>query len=139
VPGIEYALRPGGYAVIFNDAGEVAAVKTPTGWMLPGGGADERESLEAAALREVGEECGLQIALGQRIGTADELVKARSDGNYYRKRCTFWIAEVVGAEGDGEDDHQLAWLTPRDALKMLLDGSQRWAVAEACRLLQREV
>jgi hypothetical protein len=37
-PGVAYVLRPGGYAVIFSDNGDVAAVSTPLGVALPGGG-----------------------------------------------------------------------------------------------------
>src|SRR5262249_10057723 len=87
VSGATYVLRPGGYAVIFSAAGEVAAVSTPQGLMLPGGGQDEGEPPETAAVREVEEECGFRIGLGPRIGMADELVYAADEGTHYRKRC----------------------------------------------------
>jgi 8-oxo-dGTP diphosphatase len=137
VPGADYLLRPGGYAVIFSAAGEVAAVSRPLGLALPGGGQEGGERPEEAAVREVEEECGLRVALGRRIGVADELVFAAEDLKYYRKRCTFFLAEVLGRSGPGEPDHELVWLAPRDAVALLLHGSQRWAVAEACRLTER--
>ena len=127
-------LRPGGYAVIFSDRGEVAVVSTPLGVVLPGGGQNGDESPEDAAVREVEEECGLRITLGPRVGVADELVFAADEQTHYRKRCTFFLARVIGRSGPGEPDHELVWLAPQDAVGMVLHGSQRWAVAEAERL-----
>jgi 8-oxo-dGTP diphosphatase len=136
-PGAAYVLRPGGYAVLFSDDGDVAAVSTPAGFALPGGGQNHGESPEEAAVREVEEECGLRVILGARIGVADELVFAADEQTHYRKRCTFFLAEVVSRPGVGERDHHLVWLSPRDALVMLLHESHRWAVAEACRRTRR--
>jgi 8-oxo-dGTP diphosphatase len=131
VPGVEYVLRPGGYAVIFNTTGEVAVVATPHGLALPGGGQDDGESPEDAAIRETREECGLRIALGRRIGIADELVYAGEEKTYFRKRCVFFVAEVVEKLGGGEADHELLWLSPERAAEELLHESQRWAAKEA--------
>jgi 8-oxo-dGTP diphosphatase len=133
--GVEYVLRPGGYAVIFNGAGAVAVVSTPRGLFLPGGGQEIEESPEEAAVREAREECGLHISLGGRIGVADELVLAESEGTHYRKRCVFFFAEIVEELGVGEPDHELAWLAPDAAARELRHESQRWAVFKACRLI----
>jgi 8-oxo-dGTP pyrophosphatase MutT (NUDIX family) len=131
VSGVAYVLRPGGYAVLFNAAGEVATVSTPLGLALPGGGQDEGERPEEAAIREVREECGLRIVLGRRLGVADELVFAAEERTYYRKRCTFFFGEVIGSSATGEPDHRLLWLSPKHAVARLLHGSQRWAVSVA--------
>ena len=57
-PGAECPLRPGGYAAAVSAAGEVAAVVTPRGLMLPGGGQQDGKAPGEAAVREVEEECG---------------------------------------------------------------------------------
>jgi 8-oxo-dGTP diphosphatase len=132
-PDVEYVPRPGGYAVIFRPTGEVAVVSTPAVLALPGGGQEPGESPEAAAVREARDECGLRIELGPLIGVADELVFADEEGKHYRKRCAFFFGRVVGRADAKETDHELLWLSPRDAMTRLAWGSQRWAVSEACR------
>jgi 8-oxo-dGTP diphosphatase len=131
----EYDLRPGGYALIFNNAGEVAAVSTPRGLFLLGGGQNLAESPEEAAIREAREECGLRISLGRRIGVADELVFAVEEGRHFRKRCVFFLAAITEQLGAGEHDHELIWLAPEIAAKSLQHKSQQWAVSTTCSSL----
>src|SRR5262249_49326776 len=107
------------------------------GLILPGGGQGPGESAEDAAIREVQEECGLRIALGRRIGIADELVYAGDEGRHYRKRCAFFLAEGVGASGAGGPDHELVWLSMTHAVARLRQGSQSWAVSEARNRINR--
>ena len=131
VTGAEYVLRPGGYAVIFDDAGRIAVVRTPAIFALPGGGQDPGESPEAAAVREAREECELAIALGPLLGVADEMEYFRGERKYYRKRCTFFVARAENLGGACETGYTLHWFTPPEAIKQLGHGSQRWAVGEA--------
>jgi 8-oxo-dGTP pyrophosphatase MutT (NUDIX family) len=136
VAGVQYVLRPGGYAVIRNTAGAIAVALTPSGFVLPGGGQDDGETPEEAAVREALEEVGLCITVCCPLGIADELVYAANEATYYRKRCTFFSAALVGYDGGGEADHRLLWMPPPHVLVVLRFRSQRWAVSEACRLMR---
>jgi ADP-ribose pyrophosphatase YjhB (NUDIX family) len=80
-PRAEYVLRPGGCAVIFSAEGDVTVISTPCGLALPGGGQQEAESPEEAAVQETREECGLRISLGAHIGVADAVVGAPRKGH----------------------------------------------------------
>ena len=128
VAGVHYVLRPGAYAVVRNEEGQIAIVRTPKGYFLPGGGQEADESPEQAAIRETREECGLHIEINERLGVADELTFAASKNIYFRKRSTFFTASVIGLEGEGEEDHELLWLSPYAAASRLNHGSQVWAV-----------
>jgi 8-oxo-dGTP pyrophosphatase MutT (NUDIX family) len=128
-PGIEYAPRPGGYAVVVKD-GLVAIVKTPRGYFLPGGGADPGEALCNAAIRETKEETGFVINITDEIGTADEFVHSPKYNAYFQKVCTFFAAEVVSRVDEHEPDHKIIWTTPEQAIDLLIHGSQKWAVAK---------
>jgi 8-oxo-dGTP pyrophosphatase MutT (NUDIX family) len=130
-PGAVYRLRPGGYVVLLR-GGMIGVVATPAELVLPGGGQADGESAEAAAIREAAEECGLRVTLYRCIGVADELVFAAEERIHYRKRCTFYLGEAAGRCGVGEPDHELLWLPIGDAVRLRF-GSQRWAVADACR------
>jgi 8-oxo-dGTP diphosphatase len=128
--GADYVLRPGGYAVIRRATGEIAVVTTPSGCYLPGGGQNEGEPPDQAAIRETREECGLQIRIAAPIGVADQLVSSADRATSFRKRCSFFVAEVIASGSlGGETDHALSWLQPEDAMRQLSHESQQWAIA----------
>lgn len=126
--GADYVLRPGGYLVTRNGRGEIGVAETPRGFFLPGGGQDDGETPEQAAIREAIEECGLYVRIARRLGVADELVWSVSEGTHFRKRCTFFGAEYIRNEGLYESDHELVWLPADKAATTLAHKSQAWAV-----------
>jgi 8-oxo-dGTP diphosphatase len=133
IAGVDYLLRPGGYIIVQNSLGKIAVVSTPQGFFLPGGGQDGFETPAEAAVREANEECGLQVQLTGPLVTADELVSAAAEGKYYRKRCAFFSAELIGHNESAEADHKLVWMTAEEATTQLRHQSQRWAVSAASR------
>jgi 8-oxo-dGTP diphosphatase len=136
--GAHYVLRPGGYAVVVREPSQVAVVTTPRGWFLPGGALEGDETPSRAAIREARDECGLKIRIVRTIGAADELVYSADEATHFRKRCTFLLARPAAeAAGGGEADHVLCWVSPEQATEGLLHASQRWAVAEACRITRQ--
>ncbi|HYF64785.1 MAG TPA: NUDIX domain-containing protein [Herpetosiphonaceae bacterium] len=129
--GVAYRVRPGAYAIIADGAGLVAALATPRGFFLPGGGCAAAESPAAALAREVREECGAAIAGVELLGRAIEWFYADQERQHFEIRSHFFRASFAAAPAPGgEDDHALVWLAPASAIERLRRPAQRWAVAQ---------
>jgi 8-oxo-dGTP diphosphatase len=137
-PGRDYPDRPAAFAVIERD-GQVALVRVAFAGGggrtdLPGGGLDPGESEEQAAIRECGEEAGLEIAVGRLLVRADHYF-VNEEGQARNTRGAFFAAEVVRAapERKIEADHTLFWADPHEALRALDRESHVWALANWIR------
>lgn len=130
IEGVEYQLRPGSYVLIKHE-GRVAIVKTISGYCLPGAGQEPGETAESAAIRECWEEIGLRVKLIQSLGYAEQLAYGMPEARYFKKQCTFFLAELAESErGKEEHDHELYWMTRDEALKHLVHESERWMLGE---------
>lgn len=126
--GVEYRHRPGCYAVALDAEGRVAVMNTRKGHFLPGGGCEPGESEAETLSREVREECGHAVTIVRLLGRAIERVHAAGEG-HFAKDCLFFEARIGGVVGQAiEPDHELVWLSPRDAAVRLAHRSQAWAL-----------
>jgi 8-oxo-dGTP diphosphatase len=101
-----------------GDGVEIALVHRPKydDWSFPKGKVEPGETDEAAAVREVAEETGLDCSLGVELTTVRYV-----DGRGRPKRVRYWIMTVVGGEiaiPNAEVD-DLRWLAPHDATTLL--------------------
>ncbi len=127
-------VRPSAYAIVQDEAGRFAVVRTKTGLHLPGGGSDAGESPDATVVREAREECGFELALGAWRRHAIEHVYSDEERTQFEKRCTFMDARRVGGPGvPMEPDHELLWLTAAEAMVRLKPLASRWAIGEWVR------
>ncbi|HSE09236.1 MAG TPA: NUDIX domain-containing protein [Nocardioidaceae bacterium] len=82
-------------AVVTRKGGDVLLVHRPKydDWSFPKGKLDPGEHVTTAAVREVGEETGLDIRLGPPLRTQRYWV---TNGERRVKRVYYWVARVVG-------------------------------------------
>jgi 8-oxo-dGTP diphosphatase len=114
-------------AVVRDDSGRLLVVlrgRPPQAgrWALPGGRCEAGESTAATAAREVREETGLTVAVGDALGSV----------RIGRYRVTDHLADVVGGALHPGDDADDARFVTEDELRALpctdglLDQLRRW-------------
>ena len=103
--------------VVVNENNEVLLVsrKDENIWSFPKGHAENGETLEQVALREVKEETGYEV----------EIIKRLSDLTYTHGqtgeliRVAMFKAKPIKKTGDGEKNTQFAWFSIKEAKKTL--------------------
>ena len=131
-PGLDYRFRATAFGIVERD-GLIACARVERGagsyHDLPGGAIDEEETEQQALAREFLEETGMTIAPEDRIGEAGQYF-LKSDGTPVNNVGGFWTARFVSLDpaAKSEDDHELAWLTPAEAVAGLRHEAHAWAV-----------
>ncbi|GAB3762595.1 NUDIX hydrolase [Spirosoma pomorum] len=108
-------------------------------WDLPKGKLDDGESSRQGAAREVEEETGVRVAVGERVCTTWHTYKM--NGNRILKRTKWYLMSVLDdrnmAPQEDEDIEQLAWLDQRQTKKALTNSfsSIRYVIDETNKLI----
>lgn len=131
VAGAVYRPRPSAYALVRNDVGHFAVVRTPVACYLPGGGMEPGETPEQTIVREAREECGFVLKPRAQLGRALEICYSSEENEYFEKDSFFIEAEIIGRGAQSELDHELVWMIADRAREALSHGSHRWAVHRA--------
>ncbi len=110
--------------VAFDSEEKIALVhaKIKKYYVLPGGGVEEKETLEEAAVREAKEESGCDIKITGEIGIVKEYIKNKRLIN--EQFC--YLAEVVGKKVDLElnqyeieEGMEVIWVYIDEAIRLL--------------------
>jgi 8-oxo-dGTP diphosphatase len=114
--------------VIVRD-GRIAVVHRPhrEDWSLPKGKLEKGESFEEAAVREIREETGYEVTLGEA------LTDVRYEDHKGRPKVVkYWLMSIVGGDFAANDEvDELRWLAPNDAIALLTYDNDHEIVREA--------
>lgn len=135
-PEVEYHRRAGAYAVIFDEQGRFASVKSGRGFFLPGGGIEAGESLKETLIREVREECAHEVIVGRFLGSALQYHSDSNGSRHWEFHCSYFAAEF-GVRLDSQAEHELFWLELGEADRLKFD-IHRWAINQVSAATVRE-
>ena len=97
-------------------------------WTLPGGVMEMNENLVDCAIREVQEECGIEVVISDILGTyTDPNIRiAYSDGEVRREFTIVYIGKVTETNITlDEESSNYQWIYLADALTLPMANSQR--------------
>ena len=131
-----YIDRKGVYAIIMNEKNEVATVKLPHGYFLPGGGLEGEESTEACLRRECLEELGWEIEINEYVCQAANYHFSIYRDKYLYSTGYFYLASKVDEVTEPiEQDHELVWLPLEDCISELFLDHQAYAIEKVSQML----
>lgn len=101
----EVTIRLTTYAIIIDDEKILLTKQHDRGYYLPGGGVEIDESFEAAVIREVKEETGIDVIVKEFVTMKDILFKVtfREPQETWRAIIVFYLCEKVGGHTDDSD------------------------------------
>lgn len=130
-------LRPknGGTSVALVSVGK------PPRWQLPKGLVNAGESLEAASLREVREEAGIEATIVEKMETVEYWYQATVAGSrvrYHKFVHFFSMQYVSGNVADHDDEvNEARWMEVSEALDEIAFKSERTVLAKAVERILR--
>ena len=104
-------------------------------WTLPKGTPNAGETLEQTALREVGEETGLEVRITDALDSIEYWFVQR--GTRIHKTVHYFLMEPTGGDLDRHDHEfdQVRWVTFAEAPQLLTFETERALVAKAAEIV----
>ena len=133
---VEYLSRPGVYIIFLNSKNEIGVVQTPKGLFLPSGGKNKNESDEECLERELIEELGWKIQIGNKFG--HNIQYYNSTKKFLKMECNFYLGEsFVKVTEPKEKGHILKWFPSEYLIENLHPENQKWAVKKAIEIKKK--
>ena len=123
--------------VIFNPRGQVLLLRRAGegSWCFPKGHIEPGESPQAAAAREVREECGLDVEIGRRVAEIGYTFYSAIEDVNQDKRVVYFLAEPIGGVVTLEDRFDgWRWIAPSKGFAMLPYRNDKTVLRAALKL-----
>lgn len=105
-------------------------------WTVPGGIVDLGERMGEAAAREVHEECGIEVRVGQVVGTLDNIVRDGDGAIRFHYAIVDFCAEYVSGDLELNDElMDAAWITPDQFDEYGVSPKARVVLLEALKVV----
>lgn len=126
---VPYYDRKGAYLIPVKD-NKIAVIKTPKGLFFLGGGIENGETDEACIRRECLEEAGVEVTIGEKIGSAETFTTHPRLGPFHPIQ-TYYAGEILKqVQAPLEKDHTLLICSFREPDGKLFAEMQNWALQE---------
>ncbi|WP_069298562.1 NUDIX hydrolase [Neptunicoccus sediminis] len=135
--GVSYTQRAGAYGIIADGSDLMLTLQNAEfpEIQLPGGGIDPGETPLQALHREVYEETGFHITNPRRIGAYQRYTYMPEYRIWARKVCHIYTCTAALRIGPPtEPEHEVLWMSPREAIDMLSNSGDRAFVRRVCRV-----
>ncbi|MTI47916.1 NUDIX domain-containing protein [Sporosalibacterium faouarense] len=127
--GIEYIERKGVYGISFNSDKQVALVKLPNGYFLPGGGIENDESHISCLEREFIEETGYEIEMGEYVDCLAQYTYSNFREMHFKLVGYFYLVNMKESIYEKTElDHELVWRDITDIQDIMSLEYQAWIV-----------
>lgn len=126
---VPYYDRKGAYLIPVKD-NKIAVIKTPKGLFFLGGGIENGETDEACIRCECLEESGVEVTIGEKIGSAETFTTHPRLGPFHPIQ-TYYAGEILKqVQAPLEKDHTLLFGSFREPDGKLFAEMQNWALQE---------
>ncbi|MBI4416191.1 MAG: NUDIX domain-containing protein [Euryarchaeota archaeon] len=122
--------------VIVDERGRVLLLRRADEgiWCFPKGHVEPGETPQAAAAREIREECGLLCMIGRKVSEIRYAYYWRPDDVNYDKRVVYFLARPESSDIRLEDRFDAwRWVSPSRALRMLFHRNDKDVLRKAAK------
>ncbi len=128
IPGVGVVVRKDDHVLLIQRGNPPAQ----GAWGLPGGVLEIGEMWRDAAVREVREECGIEIALGEIVDVVDIIVRDDAERAQYHYAIVDFAADFVSGDLRAASDVlDVRWVSLDELLKFELPAITRQVIRKA--------